>query len=295
MSDSPQLEDGYTRIANVILEALCRYRIPGEQRQCLDFILRKTYGYGKKEDAISNGQFCQATGMKKGNVARALGELVKKRVVIKSDNGRIPTYQFNKIYSDWLSILQPVIKTDNKEAEIVGMVEEIELLPENPLVINITTPVIKTDNELLSKVMDTKEKKKSLQKKVSPIPPKEKNFKNWNREDFIHEIAAVNADWLLTLEEIDDFVAYWMEKSASGKTKLSMQKTWDTRRRMQTALSVVFEKRRNQQLPVARTVRDALILDRQISRRALNELDRQRSERANGEATASLPRGFPDD
>ena len=44
---NPQKENGYIMIANEIMEALAKYRIPGEQRQCLDVILRKTYGYDR--------------------------------------------------------------------------------------------------------------------------------------------------------------------------------------------------------------------------------------------------------
>jgi len=139
----PQLEDGYTPVANEIMDALILYRIPGEQRQCLDFILRKTYGYRKKEDRISNSQFCKATGLKKGNVCRAIKELSKKQLVIKNDNTSPPTYCFNKNYNEWaqLSKKQPVIK--------------------------LTTEVIKTDNKSLSKVMDTKAKKTTLQKQTT--------------------------------------------------------------------------------------------------------------------------------
>ena len=137
---TPQLSNGFTQIANEIMDALVAYRIPGEERQCLDFILRKTYGYHKKEDIISNSQFVAATGLKKGNVSRAIKNLVLKNIVIKNDNKNIPSYRFNKNYKTWkvLSKLQPVI--------------------------NMTTVVIKSDNKPLSKAMDTKDRKITIQK-----------------------------------------------------------------------------------------------------------------------------------
>ena len=49
-------------------EALVGFRIPGEQRQVLDYIIRETYGWRKKEDGIALSQFVQATGLKKQNV-----------------------------------------------------------------------------------------------------------------------------------------------------------------------------------------------------------------------------------
>ncbi len=98
---SPQKEDGYTAIANEIMEALSAYRIPGEQVQCLLFILRKTYGFNKKWDSISNSQFVKATGLNKSSVCRALNELVNKNIVDKNVNSSIIRYRFNKNYKTW--------------------------------------------------------------------------------------------------------------------------------------------------------------------------------------------------
>jgi phage replication O-like protein O len=114
---SPQKENGFTPIANEIMDALCRTRIPGEERQVLDAILRKTYGWSKCEDKISMGQIAELTGMKRPNVARALKGLLSKQIalVIKSDNRGINTLKFNKNYEQWvLSKAITVIKSDNK-------------------------------------------------------------------------------------------------------------------------------------------------------------------------------------
>jgi len=112
---TPQLENGYTKIANEIMEELARFRIPGEQMQCFLFILRKTYGFNKKEDRISNSQFCEATGLDKGNACRALRELSKKQLVVKNDNTNPATYGFNKDCSAWvrLSKMTTVVNFDN--------------------------------------------------------------------------------------------------------------------------------------------------------------------------------------
>jgi phage replication O-like protein O len=111
---SPQLENGYIKIATEIFDAFGRFRIPGVERQILDIIIRKTYGYNKKEDWISNSQFVLLTGLKKGNICKAINSLVYKKIVIKKDNGRVPSYQFNKDYKSWrqLSKKKPVIKKE---------------------------------------------------------------------------------------------------------------------------------------------------------------------------------------
>ena len=63
-----QKEYGNTEIANAILEALARTRIPGEAGQVVYFLFRKIYGWHKTEDQISLSQFCEATGLTKVHV-----------------------------------------------------------------------------------------------------------------------------------------------------------------------------------------------------------------------------------
>jgi|GEM_PF-2481758 len=98
--ENVQTENGYTKIANELLDALCAFRIPGELRQVLDCVIRKTYGFHKKEDWISHSQIVQMTKMKKGNVSRELSKAIThKLVVIVSDN----KLKLNKNYKEWIS------------------------------------------------------------------------------------------------------------------------------------------------------------------------------------------------
>jgi phage replication O-like protein O len=107
---NPQLENGYTRIADEIMDALIAYRIPGEQMQCVLFIIKKTYGFNKVWDMISNSQFVKATGIKKPNVSRAIKALVDKNLVIKKDNNLIPSYSFNKKYKSWKRLSKKITR-----------------------------------------------------------------------------------------------------------------------------------------------------------------------------------------
>lgn len=97
----PSCDDGYTKIANELLEALCRTRISGESMQIFLVILRKTYGYGKKIDRISLSQFVQYSGMKKPAVIRALRNLHGMGFIIKEDNGTSASYGINKYHGTW--------------------------------------------------------------------------------------------------------------------------------------------------------------------------------------------------
>lgn len=98
---SPQVENGYTKIANELLEALAKIRIPGEARQVLDVICRRTYGFNKKYDAISLSQFNLATGLKKVAVCKAIQKLTFLNLITQKGNDTSKTYSINKDFETW--------------------------------------------------------------------------------------------------------------------------------------------------------------------------------------------------
>jgi len=101
---SPQIENGYTKIANEILDALCGIRIGGEARQVIDTIIRKTYGFSKKEDYISLSQFCAITRMRRPDVCRAINKAVLMnivKVISKKATGQTNKYSINKDFETW--------------------------------------------------------------------------------------------------------------------------------------------------------------------------------------------------
>lgn len=98
----PQLEDGFTRISNEIIEALADIRISGEEMQCLWVVFRKTYGWGKREDNIYLGQFALMTKIDKPHIIRALKKLGNKNIIVaKKGNGGGKKYRLQKDTSKW--------------------------------------------------------------------------------------------------------------------------------------------------------------------------------------------------
>ena len=96
-----QLENGYTKIADDILEALARIRVPGETMQVVLVVLRKTYGYEKKRDWIALSQFCGATGLSRPHVCRAIRRAISMNVIAKEGTPNDVTYSFNKDFDTW--------------------------------------------------------------------------------------------------------------------------------------------------------------------------------------------------
>ncbi|KAB0668954.1 replication protein [Oryzomonas sagensis] len=105
----PQCEDGYTKIANELLDALCLTRIPGESMQVFMTIMRKTYGYGKKSDVIALSQLSDATGIVKTHISRAISKLENMNMIVtQKGNAKGTSYGINKNYNTWLLLPKKV-------------------------------------------------------------------------------------------------------------------------------------------------------------------------------------------
>lgn len=98
---NPQREKGHIQIATELFEALCKIRISGEARQVLDTIIRKTYGFNKKEDAIALSQFEKQTGMSKTAICKAILKLEEMNLITKNPNAVANIYRFNKDFETW--------------------------------------------------------------------------------------------------------------------------------------------------------------------------------------------------
>lgn len=143
--DNPQLADGYTPIANSIVDALARTRFSGYERSILDFLLRKTYGWAKKSDLISLSQFVDGTGILKPHVARTIKRLVERKVITRNGNDTLVRYELNKHYGEWIPlpklvtlpkmVIQPLPKMvptiSIKDTKAKGL-EDIVELPKIP-------------------------------------------------------------------------------------------------------------------------------------------------------------------
>jgi len=100
---NPQKENGFTAIANEILEKLVNIPLLGSEFQVILFILRKTYGFQKKSDVISLTQFEKWTGVSRPTVVKTIKNLVLRKMVVKDALlGDKISFSFNKNYEDWL-------------------------------------------------------------------------------------------------------------------------------------------------------------------------------------------------
>jgi len=113
---NPQAENGHTDIANEILEALARQIISPDEWRCFMTIIRKTWGWHKREDWISLSQFVLATGMTRPHICRALSKLEKRNLVARSGNDVAQTgnakgtlYRIQKDFEKWKALPKQAI------------------------------------------------------------------------------------------------------------------------------------------------------------------------------------------
>lgn len=148
---TPQTEDGYTRIANELLEAFSTLDASGSAWRVFMVVLRKTYGFHKKEDAISLTQFESMSKLNHRSVCRGLNELIQSRIIEVRKNGYINVYRVQKDYSLWGSdkndTVKPVTESSDrndtgssvklvtnkryKDIKILGDSKESQKLPTN--------------------------------------------------------------------------------------------------------------------------------------------------------------------
>ncbi|QQT50973.1 replication protein [Proteus mirabilis] len=106
------LEDGYTRIANDLFEAVMCADLTARQLKVVMAIIRKTYGFGKKLDRITNTQIAEMTGIHQTHVCKAKNEMIAMNIVISSGN----KIGINKDFTEWNFNISQVSETLAKSA-----------------------------------------------------------------------------------------------------------------------------------------------------------------------------------
>ena len=102
------LDDGFTRIANELLEAVMHAGLSQHQLLVFMAVMRKTYGFNKKADWVSNEQISVLTGILPHKCSAEKSTLVKRGILTQT--GRV--IGINKAVSEWSSL--PVKGTEKK-------------------------------------------------------------------------------------------------------------------------------------------------------------------------------------
>jgi phage replication O-like protein O len=174
---NPQLEDGFTRIANELFEAILGFDFSERQLKVLLTIVRKTYGYGKKEDDMSASQIGKVCNIDRSNVTRVLGQLEKMKVITKRHGGYGMIIGINKSHQEWAkempSTSAKLTLVSNEHSVSVTLAEVVSIQP---------SPSVNVTQADSVNVTHTKENlpKENQQKKTRASRGGQKiNFNTW--------------------------------------------------------------------------------------------------------------------
>jgi phage replication O-like protein O len=206
----PQTEDGYTRIANELLDAILFARLGGQQLAVVMAVVRKTYGYNKRSDEIGLSQIHKMTNIDKANLSRTIGQLVDMRVLHRIAGRYAHCLSLNKHYRQWqlddhlrLSIQQPPVVESTTDGVVESTTEGLS--NQQP---QKTTPKDNnqktTPKETLSRSLrerfeifwaayPKRKSKATAEKAFAKLNPSEQLFK-----DLVAglELAKTSADWV---------------------------------------------------------------------------------------------------
>jgi phage replication O-like protein O len=186
-------DDGYTRLANELYEELIGAALTRNQAKVAHAVCRKTYGYNKKTDRISDNQLSELTKLPRQKVNKAKNELLEMKVLI-SDGKKIGP---NKNLSEW----------------------EINECHQNGVIVTktVTKSVTKTVTGLSPKQGHTKDNIQNT-KEITPISPQgeeiecaEQALKYYNQtsgltcrsaEPFLKLLTSTSTRKAYTLDEV---------------------------------------------------------------------------------------------
>lgn len=92
-------EDGFMRVANELTDSLLMADLTARQLKVMLAIMRKTYGFNKPMDRLTNTQIAAMTGIHHTHICAAKRQLIERKFLI-ADGVRIGV---NKVVSEWIS------------------------------------------------------------------------------------------------------------------------------------------------------------------------------------------------
>ena len=153
----PQKENGYTPIANELLEKLARVSLSPNQWQVLMVIFRKTYGFHKKVDYIANFQIGELTGLGKTVVSRVLHNLADRNLITRKKK----IIGFQKDWEKWqqLAVLITLASklAEQSTSEVINTANQSK---------QDSQPKLAEQSTKVSSSEDTQKIKETIQKKL---------------------------------------------------------------------------------------------------------------------------------
>ena len=177
------IENGYTRIANEIADAMCQLKCSNYESRFLWALFRKTYGFHKKEDFISLTQFSVLTGIPSQHIARTKTKLIEKGIIYSKGK----KIGFNKELHNWVVPIQVVPNEVVPKQVTASTYSGSQPVPKQVLTKETLTKetIQKKEGELEQYLKTFNEVYGTKYKSVVAL---KKNFELWRKEYSIEEV-----------------------------------------------------------------------------------------------------------
>ena len=201
---NPQLENGHSKIANELIEALSRVNLSPYESRVLWYIIRKTYGWNKKFDKIAQSQISESTGLRKQHTSRAMKSLKSRKIIIdynkKVTSRGDKQIGINKDYEQWSPVEVTFKATHDEKVTSRG-----DLLRESADGKVTSTgdkksPVLVTKSNQQRHHKSNKSNKEDSSSQNRYLLPEEKTTTNYYVEKFGGELTPGHASSIIELE-----------------------------------------------------------------------------------------------
>ena len=95
-----QLEDGYSRVANELMEQFAKLGASGREYQILFAVIRYTYGWNRKTAKITGVQFSAMTGLHPVDCSKTLNRLLARNILYRI-GGKFGEIGINTKFWEW--------------------------------------------------------------------------------------------------------------------------------------------------------------------------------------------------
>ena len=93
-----QTENGFTRIADSLLDALALADLSKRELKILLVVLRRTYGFQKKHAPLSASFIAQATGIQRQHIASTISAMVQRGILHREHTQHANLLGINKAW-----------------------------------------------------------------------------------------------------------------------------------------------------------------------------------------------------
>ena len=120
---NPQVKNGYVQVAYEVWEQLMRAGLSGSELAIVMAVIRKTWGWKRKEAEISLTEYGSMTAQPERTVAHSLRVLIDRNIVTRMSagggRGRSSTWSFNKDWETWKTLQR---NAENKNSAKINSV-----------------------------------------------------------------------------------------------------------------------------------------------------------------------------